>query len=64
MPNTLLTIGGITRRALMVLENNLVAAKFVNREYQDQFAMSGAKIGATLQSEAAIELSLPKPAGS
>lgn len=49
MANTLLTIDMIMRRALMVLENNLVAAKFVNREYQDQFAQSGAKIGASLR---------------
>jgi hypothetical protein len=49
MSNTLLTIDMILRRALMVLENNLVAAKFVNREYQDQFAQSGAKIGASLR---------------
>lgn len=33
----------------MVLENNLVAAKFVNRDYQDQFAQSGARIGTTLR---------------
>ena len=48
MANTLLTIGMITNRALMVLENNLTFSKFVNREYDDRFAMSGAKIGATL----------------
>jgi hypothetical protein len=49
VPNTLLTLGGITRRTMMVLENNLVAAKFVTRDYQDQFAVSGAKIGTTLR---------------
>lgn len=48
MANTLLTIAMITRRALMVLENNLVAAKFVNRDYDARFAMGGAKIGTTL----------------
>jgi len=46
--NTLLTIGMITRRALMVLENNLTFAKYVSRTYDDQYAQSGAKIGATL----------------
>ena len=46
--NTLLTIGMITRRALMVLENNLTFTKYVSRTYDDQFARSGAKIGATL----------------
>ena len=49
MSNTLLTVDMILRRALMVLENNLVAAKFVNREYSDQFAQSGAKIGASVR---------------
>ncbi len=49
MPNTLLTPDMILRRQLMVLENNLVAAKFVNREYSDQFAQSGAKIGASVR---------------
>lgn len=49
MANTLLTVDMIMRRALMVLENNLVAAKFVNREYDDQYANSGAKIGASVR---------------
>jgi|SRR5215471_7860395 len=45
---TFLTIGMITRRSLMVLENNLTFTKYVSRNYDDQFARSGAKIGATL----------------
>jgi len=49
MANTLLTVDMIMRRALMVLENNLVAAKFVNREYDDSYANSGAKIGASVR---------------
>lgn len=48
MANTILTPSMITREALMVLENNLTFAKFVNRQYEDQFAKSGAKIGTTL----------------
>jgi hypothetical protein len=48
MSNTLLTIGMITRRALMVLENNLSFTKQVNRQYDDRFAVSGAKIGTSL----------------
>lgn len=48
MANTLLTISMITREALRVLENNLTFAKGVNRQYDDQFAKSGAKIGDTL----------------
>jgi hypothetical protein len=46
--NTILTPSMITREALMVLENNLTFTKFVNRQYEDQFAKSGAKIGTTL----------------
>jgi hypothetical protein len=46
--NTFLTIGMITRRALMVLENNLTFTKYVNREYIDAFAVAGAKIGTIL----------------
>lgn len=48
MANTLLTIAMITREALRVLENNLAFAKGVNREYDDAFGVSGAKIGDTL----------------
>lgn len=48
MSNTLLTISMITREALRVLENNLSFTKGVNREYDDQFGRSGAKIGDTL----------------
>lgn len=46
--DTLLTIDMITREILMSLKNNLVFAKNVNREYDDQFAKKGAKIGATI----------------
>lgn len=38
----------VTKEALAVLENNLTFAKGVNREYDDQFAIGGAKIGDTL----------------
>lgn len=48
MANTLLTIDMITNEALAVLENELTFTKRVNREYNDQFAKSGAKIGDTL----------------
>jgi hypothetical protein len=48
MSNTLLTIGMITRRGLMVLENTLSFTKHVNREYDSRFAVSGAKIGTVL----------------
>ena len=48
MANTNLTISMVTKEALAVLENNLTFAKGVNREYDDQFAVGGAKIGDTL----------------
>jgi hypothetical protein len=38
----------ITTESVRVLENNLAFAKGVNREYDDSFAQSGAKIGDTL----------------
>lgn len=46
--NVLLTISMITREALMVLENNLVLTRHINREYDDKFAVEGAKIGTTI----------------
>ena len=46
--NTLLTISKITNEALMVLENELTFTNNVTREYDDQFAVTGAKIGNTL----------------
>ena len=48
MSNNLLTISMITNEALMVLENELTFSNNVDRNYDDQFAVSGAKIGATL----------------
>jgi hypothetical protein len=36
------------KEALMILENELTFAKNVNREYEDKFAVSGARIGATV----------------
>jgi hypothetical protein len=43
--NTLLTISMITREAMRILENNLAFTKRVNRQYDDKFAIEGAKIG-------------------
>jgi hypothetical protein len=39
----------ITRKALQILENNLVLTRNVNRQYDDSFAVEGAKIGSTLR---------------
>jgi hypothetical protein len=48
MANNLLTISMITNEALMVLENELKFAGGVTRQYEDQFAVVGAKIGNTV----------------
>ncbi len=48
MSNTLLDISKITNEALMVLENELTFTSEVDRTYDDQFAVVGAKIGATV----------------
>jgi hypothetical protein len=49
MANSLLTIDMITRKSLEILENNLVITRNVNRQYDDSFAVQGAKIGSTLR---------------
>jgi hypothetical protein len=47
--NSILTIDMITRKALEILENNLVLTRNVNRQYDDSFAVEGAKIGSSLR---------------
>ena len=49
MANSLLTIDMITRKCLEILENNLVISRNCNKEYDDSFAVEGAKIGSTLR---------------
>jgi hypothetical protein len=39
----------ITRKSLEILENSLVLTRTVNRQYDDSFAVEGAKIGSTLR---------------
>lgn len=50
MSNTILTLssGAITRKALSILHNKLIFVKSINKQYDDRFAKSGAKIGSTL----------------
>lgn len=48
MANTLLTTQEITFETLMILKNTLKFAANVHRGYDDQFAVKGRKIGATL----------------
>src|SRR5277367_1925651 len=48
MANNLLTISMITNETLMVLENELTFADHVDRQYDAQFCIPGAKIGYTV----------------
>ena len=49
MAHELLTIGMITNESLMVLENQLVIAMKVRRDFDDKFGIEGAQIGDTLK---------------
>lgn len=49
MSNNLLTIDMITNSILAILENNLVITRNCNKQYDDAFAVQGAKIGTTLR---------------
>lgn len=48
MSNQLLTISMITNEALRVLTNQLVFTRSISRQYDDKFAIEGAKIGTTI----------------
>lgn len=48
MANTLLNTSKILDKSLMILENNLAFAGRANREYSDEFAQKGAKVGSTV----------------
>src|SRR5262245_16400126 len=48
MSNSLLTASIITNEALMELQNQLGFTKNVKRQYDDRFAVKGAKIGDTI----------------
>lgn len=49
MPNTILTPTAVTREALRVLHQKLNFVGNINRQYDDSFAKSGAKIGDSLK---------------
>lgn len=48
MSNTILTPTAVTREALRVLHQKSKFIRSINRQYDDRFAVSGAKIGETL----------------
>lgn len=47
--NSILTPTMVTRGALVILHNNIRFCRTINRQYDDQFAKEGAKIGQTLK---------------
>lgn len=49
MANAILTPTMVTRKALMILHQKLNFVGSINRQYDDQYAKKGAKIGSTLQ---------------
>ena len=49
MANNLLTIGQITKEALAIFRNSNAFVANVDRQYDDQFARTGGKIGSTLR---------------
>jgi len=49
MPNTILTPNQITRKAQMILHSKLSFISNIDKQYDDSFAQSGAKIGDTLR---------------
>lgn len=48
MPNTLITPSIIAKEALMQLENNLVMANLVHREYAKEYENAPVKVGSTI----------------
>ena len=49
MANTILTPTAVTRKALMILHQKLNFVGSINRQYDDSYAQSGAKIGDSLK---------------
>src|SRR6476660_119833 len=49
MPNTLLTIGGITRKAIQFFSNANSLLQMIDRQHDSSFTVTGAKIGSQLR---------------
>lgn len=58
MSNSLLNISMITRESLMELKNQLSFAASVNRQYDDQYAKDGAKIGSVINIRKPVRFSV------
>jgi hypothetical protein len=58
--NTLLTINMITAKALAILHQKCNIIGSVNRQYDDSFANSGAKIGSTLRIRIPVQYTVSK----
>lgn len=58
--NTLLTINMITAKALAILHQKCNIIGAVNRQYDDSFAQSGAKIGTTLRIRLPVQYTVSK----
>ena len=59
MANTFLTPSVVAREALMVLENNLVMANLVHRDYSDEFVQVGDTV--TIRKPSSRPRTLPAP---
>lgn len=49
MANSFLTLSGITRKAIQLFRNQNAFLQMIDRQYDDQFAKTGAKIGSQLR---------------
>lgn len=49
MANSLLTIGGITRKAIALFRNSNLFLQMIDKQYDSSFAKTGAKIGSSLR---------------
>src|SRR4051812_49164590 len=58
--NTILTINMITAKALAILHQRCNIIGAVNRQYDDSFANSGAKIGTTLRIRLPVQYTVSK----
>src|ERR1700751_5122577 len=59
--NALLTINMITAKALAILHQKCNFIGSINREYDDSFANTGAKIGSTLRIPPPVEYTVSTP---